>query len=187
MAGEQFPARETIRVRKDGKLVDVSLRFSLIRNANGELRGVAVIARDIRERKKAETEIRNKEQMLQARVDQLHATQTELQQHRDRLEEKVRERTKQVHEKAEQLEVALANEKELSALQRKFVSMASHEFRTPLAIIDGAAQRVERRLDTIETTDLQTRIRGAVRRMLELIESTLSASRLDEGRLRMKP
>ena len=190
ISGEPMPTRETIRVRKDGEIVDVSLRFSIIRNQNGDVRGAAVIARDIRERKKAEAEIRNKEQMLQARIDQLRVTQDELQQHRDRLEDKVRERTAEVHEKAVQLESALEKEKEFSALQRKFISMASHEFRTPLAIIDGAAQRVERRLDSIETPELEkrlSRIRGAVRRMLELIESTLSASRLDEGHVAMRP
>jgi PAS domain S-box-containing protein len=189
-SGEPLPAHETIRVRKDGKLVDVSLRFSPIRNPDGELRGAAVIARDIRERKRAEAEIHNKEQMLQARIDQLRLTQDELQQHRDRLEDKVRERTAEVQEKAAQLEGALQKEKEFSALQQKFVSMASHEFRTPLAIIDGAAQRVERRIDSIETEDLQkrvSRIRGAVRRMLDLIEGTLSASRLDEGRIELRP
>lgn len=68
--------------------------------------------------------------------------------------------------------------------------MASHEFRTRLAIIDGVAQRVERRIDTIETPELEkrlSRIRGAVSRMLGLIESTLSASRLDEGRVALRP
>lgn len=189
-AGEPLPTYETIRVRKDGELVDVSLRFSMIRNPDGDMRGVAIIARDIRERKKAETEIQHKEQMLQARIDQLHTTQDELQQHRERLEDKVRERTAEVRLKATQLETALEKEKEFSALQQKFVSMASHEFRTPLAIIDGAAQRVERRIDSIEPVDLTkriSRIRGAVRRMLVLIESTLSASRLDEGRVEMNP
>ncbi len=189
ISGDPMATRETIRVRKDGEIVDVSLRFSLIRNQNGDVRGAAVIARDIRERKKVEAEIRNKEDMLQARIDQLRLTQDELQQHRDRLEDKVRERTGEVREKAAQLETALEKEKEFSALQRKFISMASHEFRTPLAIIDGAAQRVERRIDSIETPELEkrlSRIRGAVSRMLGLIESTLSASRLDEGRVALK-
>ncbi|MEP4379771.1 MAG: PAS domain-containing sensor histidine kinase [Alphaproteobacteria bacterium] len=189
MSGAPTPTRETIRVRKDGELVDVSLRFSLIRSQDGHIRGAAVIARDIRERKKAQAEIFNKEKMLQTRIDQLHETQEELQQHRDRLEDKVRERTAEVREQAAQLETALEKEKDFSALQRKFVSMASHEFRTPLAIIDGAAQRVERRIDIIEAPELEkrlSRIRGAVRRMLALIESTLSASRLDEGHVELR-
>lgn len=186
ISGNPQPTHETIRLRKDGELVDVSLRFSTIRNPDGEVRGGAIIARDIGERKKAEAELIEKERMLQARVDQLRRTQDELQQHRDRLEELVRERTAEVQDKAAQLEIALQNEKEYSALQRKFVSMASHEFRTPLAIIDGAAQRIDRNRDAPDPEDLAkrvARIRGAVTRMLGLIDSTLSASRLDEGRV----
>jgi signal transduction histidine kinase len=37
------------------------------------------------------------------------------------------------------LEEQLANEQRLALLQRNFVSMASHEFRTPLTVIDGHA------------------------------------------------
>ena len=40
------------------------------------------------------------------------------------------------------LEERLAHEQRLTELQRNFVSMASHEFRTPLTIIDGHAQRM---------------------------------------------
>lgn len=77
---------------------------------------------------------------------------------------------------------ALEKEKEYSALQRQFVSLVSHEFRTPLAIIDGSAQRVIRLKDEITPDQLVERngkIRFAVERMVGLIESTLYASRLD--------
>ncbi len=189
LAGEQLPPHETVRQRKDGSLIEVSLRFSIVREDDGTTRGVAVIARDISERKRAEAELLEKERQLQSRIAQLRQTQDELSDHRDRLEELVRSRTAEVREKAAQLETALQNEKEFSALQRKFISVASHEFRTPLAIIDGAAQRIERRLDDLAPEELAkrtSRIRGAVARMLDLIESTLSASRLDEGRIQMK-
>ncbi|MBO6782590.1 MAG: PAS domain-containing sensor histidine kinase [Alphaproteobacteria bacterium] len=189
LAGEHLPPHETVRRRKDGGLIDVSLRFSILRETDGTPRGVAVIARDISERKRAEAELVDKERQLESRVEQLRRTQAELREHRDQLEDAVRARTAEVREQASQLEAALRNEKEFNALQRKFVSMASHEFRTPLAIIDGAAQRIERRQGKIAPDELGkrvSRIRGAVARMLCLIESTLSASRLDEGRIRMK-
>lgn len=167
MAGESMPPHETVRVHKKGHLIDVSMRFSIVRDVEGVPRGVAVIARDISDQKRAEIE---------------------LEKHRDRLEELVRDRTAEVQDQAAQLEIALQNEKEFNALQRKFISMASHEFRTPLAIIDGAAQRIERRIETINPADLTlrvSRIRSAVVRMLSLLESTLSASRLDAGKMQL--
>ena len=53
-AGEQLDAFESRRVRKDGSLVDVSVGMSAIRDGGGELIGVAVIERDITERKRFE-------------------------------------------------------------------------------------------------------------------------------------
>ncbi len=73
----------------------------------------------------------------------------------------------------------------MNQLQKQFVSMASHEFRTPLAIIDGAAQRLKRRAEKLTPEDTIKRvdkIRSAVARMTQLMESTLVAARLDAGR-----
>jgi diguanylate cyclase (GGDEF)-like protein/PAS domain S-box-containing protein len=55
VAGEQLEAFESRRVRKDGSLVEVSVGMSAIRDSEGELIGVAVIERDITERKRFET------------------------------------------------------------------------------------------------------------------------------------
>lgn len=95
------------------------------------------------------------------------------------------------HKKAEgALRQALDREKELSQLQREFVSMTSHEFRTPLAIIDASIQRMVRRKDTLakaEFDDLGREIRDAVSRMVGLIDAILSASRFDSGTIRFNP
>jgi len=91
------------------------------------------------------------------------------------------------HEAA--LERALIAEREATLLHRRFVAMASHEFRTPLAVIDGAAQRALAHA-TEATPDLVTRmgrIRDAVRRMGMLIDRTLSSARLEEGKLSLEP
>lgn len=109
----------------------------------------------------------------------------ELIRHRDHLQELVNEATAELKTRAEELRQALEKEKELNELQRQFVSMASHEFRTPLAIIDSAAQRLRRRAGQAESTDVNKRvdkIRSAVGRMTRLMESTLIAARLDAGR-----
>ncbi|WP_168220303.1 PAS domain-containing sensor histidine kinase [Azospirillum thermophilum] len=88
------------------------------------------------------------------------------------------------------LEDALRRQKELNETQRKFVAMVSHEFRTPLAIIDGAAQLVLRhgaRMGPGTVRDHQETIRAAVARARHLIETTLAAASLDAGAIRFTP
>jgi PAS domain S-box-containing protein len=53
-AGERIEHYETVRVRKDGTLVDISLTVSPIRSPNGRIIGASKIARDITERRLAE-------------------------------------------------------------------------------------------------------------------------------------
>lgn len=86
----------------------------------------------------------------------------------------------------DKLELALQKERELSGLQRQFVSMVSHEFRTPLAIIDGNAQRLLRKKTPVPQDRLNSaleKVRLTVRRLTELMESVLSAARLEDGRI----
>jgi PAS domain S-box-containing protein len=112
--------------------------------------------------------------------------EAELVRHRDHLQELVGEATQELKVKAEELELALGKERELNQLQRQFVSMASHEFRTPLAIIDGAAQGLRRRADRLTSDEAIKRvdkIRVAVKRLVRLMESTLMAVRVEEGRV----
>ncbi len=57
-AGERVDHFETIRVRKDGTLVNISLTISPVRNAAGEIVGASKIARDITQQKRAEESLR---------------------------------------------------------------------------------------------------------------------------------
>ncbi len=85
---------------------------------------------------------------------------------------------------AAMLEGQLAQEQRLALLQRNFVSMASHEFRTPLTIIDGHARRLDKTREVVRPAEIGERagkIRGAVLRMTHLIENFLNSSRLIDG------
>ena len=82
------------------------------------------------------------------------------------------------------LEEQLANEQRLALLQRNFVSMASHEFRTPLTIIDGHARRLDKIKDAVLPAEIGERagkVRSAVLRMTHLIDNLLNSSRLIDG------
>ena len=87
-------------------------------------------------------------------------------------------------QQASMLEEKLAAERHLTQLQRNFVSMASHEFRTPLTIIDGHAQRLNKLKERIGVDEIVTRagkIRAAVLRMTHLIDNLLTSTRLLES------
>ncbi|MGD0024867.1 MAG: ATP-binding protein [Xanthobacteraceae bacterium] len=85
---------------------------------------------------------------------------------------------------AAMLEEQLAQEQRLALLQRNFVSMASHEFRTPLTIIDGHARRLDKIKHSVLPPEIGERagkVRGAVLRMTHLIDNLLNSSRLMDG------
>jgi PAS domain S-box-containing protein len=63
--GERIDHYETVRVRKDGTRLDVSVSISPIRDETGRIVGAASIGRDITERKQAEQERRDLEQRAQ--------------------------------------------------------------------------------------------------------------------------
>jgi two-component system, OmpR family, sensor kinase len=78
----------------------------------------------------------------------------------------------------------LAQEQRLALQQRNFVSMASHEFRTPMTIIDGHARRLVKMKDSMGPAEIGERagkMRSAVLRMTQLIDNLLNSSRLIDG------
>jgi two-component system OmpR family sensor kinase len=82
------------------------------------------------------------------------------------------------------LEETLEKERRVTAQQRNFVTMTSHEFRTPLTVIDAQAQRLIKLKDRLAPQDVLergTRIRSAVTRLTGIMDSLLGDSRLLEG------
>lgn len=91
---------------------------------------------------------------------------------------------------AKALQSALDRERETTNAYRSFVSMVSHQFRTPLAILDSSAQRILRRGEAITRDELVARvqkIRNATNRLTRLVESVLTAAKLDAGRIELNP
>ena len=90
-----------------------------------------------------------------------------------------KDQTSKLQQHTNKLVKLLQKEISLSETQREFVSMASHEFKTPLAIIDSNAQRIERKAGDMPTERLLTRIdniRDSVQRMQYLINRFMDFS-----------
>jgi signal transduction histidine kinase len=82
------------------------------------------------------------------------------------------------------LEESLENERRVTDQQRNFVTLTSHEFRTPLTVIDAQAQRLIKLKDRHNPEDLlhrATRIRSAVTRLTGIMDGLLGASQLIDG------
>ena len=69
--GESMQHFETVRVRKDGTMIDVSVTVSPIRDASGEIVGASKVAREITEWKRAEAALRRSEERIQAVTENL--------------------------------------------------------------------------------------------------------------------
>jgi two-component system, sensor histidine kinase LadS len=82
---------------------------------------------------------------------------------------------------ADDLRTALTTERRIREEQRSFVAMVSHEFRTPLAIINVTAQQIARNPGAPwhEVQQRCQNLRDTVHRMMDLVEDYLSVDRMD--------
>ncbi|MEZ4832338.1 MAG: PAS domain S-box protein [Caldilineaceae bacterium] len=88
------------------------------------------------------------------------------------------------------LERALQHEKELGELKSRFVSMTSHEYRTPLAAILATTETLSRyrsRMDAAQVDERLDRIRTQVMHMKGLVEDVSQLERIQAGRMPFKP
>jgi PAS domain S-box-containing protein len=155
--------------RKDGSEFAVEISLSYYKK-DGDTFVIAFII-DITERKKHEESVKKLNQDL---------------------EKKVRERTNVLQEallelekSKQQLSEALANEKELNDMKSRFVTMASHEFRTPLSTILSSVSLIGKYSAADEDEKRQKhvqRVKSAVTNMTLILNDFLSAEKLEEGK-----
>ena len=105
------------------------------------------------------------------------------------LEERVATRTAELKTSEENLRIALDAERQLNQLKTAFVGMVSHEFRTPLGIIQTATELLERHHDRLrpEQRDQYTAtILSAVKRMTGMMEHILLLARMDSRKIELR-
>jgi PAS domain S-box-containing protein len=153
-------------VRKDGSQFPVEI--SLAKYQDKDEDNVIAFISDITVRKNAETQIKKLNDELEATVDK---------------------RTGDLQEALKQLEMALEKEKELGELKSRFVSMASHEFRTPLSTILSSSYLIAKYINAEDQGKRQKhidRIVSSVTMLTDILNDFLSVGRIEEGRIQVR-
>ena len=137
----------------------------------------------------------NESTVYQQKAELEHIT-AQIKQLNSELEQKVENRTKMLRETLAELEKskaevseALEKEKELGDLKSRFVTMASHEFRTPLSTILSSAFLLSKYNGADDGPKREKhidRIKGAVNDMKSILEDFLSLGKLEEGSINSK-
>lgn len=101
------------------------------------------------------------------------------------LVKKLKDEIEQHNKVQQELKFMLDKEKELNQMKTRFVSMVSHEFRTPLTVIRSAAQMIRKYHDSLtkeEKIDYLNRILGTVDNLTDLIENVLFIGKEKENK-----
>ncbi len=167
--------------RKDNSEFPVEVSLSPFKTSEGDY--IVSFVVDISARKQQEKEL------LEAH-HQIQQLNTELEQ---RVQQRTRELAKaleEIEQSKEEVLRALEKERQLNDLKSKFVTIASHEFRTPLATILSSASLIGRYPTTDDEEKRQKhvgRIKSTVNNLTEILNDFLSLGKLEEGKIRNVP
>ncbi len=165
--------REVTAVRSDGTLFPVKLGVSEV-----VYRGVTLYVGFIHD------------------LTQQKADEAQLKQYTSDLEELVERRTESLNKSVRDLEEAkaqiiesLEREKELGRLKSRFVSMASHEFRTPLNALQLSASLIGKYAESLESPEITKhvgKIKNAVGHLTAILNDFLHLEKLESGRIQVQ-
>lgn len=160
--GERVERFETVRMRKDGQKVEISLTISPIRDSTGAIIGAAKIAHDITGRRRAERELLERDaQLLRLSAERETALEAE--------------------------RAARSEAERLGHMKDEFLATLSHELRTPLNAIQGWATLLRERRVRPEEFDrgLETIDRN-VRIQVQIVNDLLDMSRIISGKIHLE-
>lgn len=173
--------------KKDGTDMPVEVSLSHYRR-DDELFVIAFLV-DITQRKEIELSMLKQKAELEKITDKIRQLNADL-------EVKVEERTlilkealQKLEESQQELSEALDKERQLNEIKSRFVSMASHEFRTPLTTVLSSASLLSK-YTTAEDQEKREkhiqRIKNSVNNLNDILEDFLSLGKLNEGRVDKK-
>lgn len=178
--------RDLFGITKEGKEIPVEISLSNYKDDDGTF-SIAFIS-DITPRIEAENILRQQRLQLAAMNKEMEALNEEL-------EKKVEARTATLQETMEKLEAskdelskALSKEKDLGDMKSAFVSMASHEFRTPLSTILSSASLLAKYKLTDEQDKRDKhvqRIKSSVFNLNNILNEFLSLGKIEDGKVSM--
>jgi PAS domain S-box-containing protein len=174
-------------LRKDGTEFPIQISLGHFHNEEGSFT-LAYVFDD--------TDRKNNEITLLKQQEQMVLVNAKMKQLNELLEVKVTERTQMLHETMKELELsrdnlelALTKEKELNDMKSRFVSMASHEFRTPLSTILSSVTLLSKYTQTDEQGKREKhieRIKGAVTNLTDILNEFLSLGKIEDGKVEPK-
>ncbi len=179
--------RDLFARKKDGTEFPVEVSLSNYQDATGSF--VLAFVIDITLRKEVEIAMLQQKELLLANTQKI----AEL---NDALEAKVAIRTSQLEvtmaqlkESRDEITKALTKEKELGDLKTRFVSMASHEFRTPLSTILSSASLLAKYKLTAEQDKRDkhiNRIKDSVNNLTDILNDFLSIGKIEDGKIEVR-
>lgn len=161
-------------LKKDGSEFPVEISLSPYSSLEGKF--VIGFIVDISVRKQAEEKLKNYSTELEKQVKNRTLI----------LEEAIQE----LEKTKKDLHKALDKEKELNELKSRFVSMASHEFRTPLTTMMSSLSLVTKygeQKDIEKQTKHVSKIKTSINNLTDILNDFLSVSKLEEGKIENLP
>ncbi len=162
--------REVVGLKKDGTTFPFRLAVSEVQFSGRKI--YTGFIHDLTHQKEAEERLKE----YAAHLEELVEKRTHL----------LKDMVKALQQAKEEVSQSLEKEKELGHLKSRFVSMASHEFRTPLSAIQLSASLIEKYAQGFESANISkhvAKIKNAVGNLTTILNDFLSLEKLEAGRV----
>jgi ligand-binding sensor domain-containing protein/signal transduction histidine kinase len=128
-------------------------------------------------------QLNEKNQLLDQTLEELHSLNQEL-------ESRIQERTIELKQAKEALENALVQEQEINTLRARLIASISHEFRTPITVIQSSCGILQRYIDKMSSDQRQKQfghIEESSKRLVSILDAVITMSTIENRQLRLMP